>query len=158
VREIKFRYVIEFVWRMKSGEPINKKIKTKILTIEQIENDALDGWLRFELGVGYGTCKVLARQQYTGLKDSEGNEIYEGDIIRESHHAGNSEFDIANCVVIYNCGSFVYDFCQLNNGRLGKYTMYSRQSDHYRRHIIIGNLYQSSELLNEPQNKTIGID
>lgn len=153
MREIKFRYFVKFIWKMKSGDLIEEEIKSRIFSIEEIEDDALDTWLRSELGTGYGTVELLAKQQYTGLHDANGKEIYEGDIIKESHHAGNSEFDVANCLVIFENGSFVYDFCQLNNGRLGKYSFRERVADEYRQHKIVGNRFENPEL-----NPVLGVE
>lgn len=70
-------------------------------------------------------------EQFTGLLDKQGNEIYEGDIFNDG---------IAYCVIKWNAdtASFV-SFDGDENHEVGCYL---------KNEIIIGNIYQNPELLN----------
>lgn len=95
--------------------------------------------------------RVEHLMQFTGTYDENGKEIYEGDIIRESHHIDDYEFDIHNCIVKFDKGSFIVDFRDLNSGRLGSYTLRDRGffdgDGEYRRWVVIGNVFENPELL-----------
>lgn len=70
MREIKFRYIFN-----KDGfKPL-----IQILTLEEIEDGKLEripSWL------------VIAKNQFTGLKDKNGKEIFEGDIVNFTFTSG----------------------------------------------------------------------
>jgi uncharacterized phage protein (TIGR01671 family) len=94
-------------------------------------NIALDshGW--FSQQTGEGGDKVM---QYTGLKDKNGKEIYEGDIVRTNH----SFVEVGE--VKFQLGQFIMKNHSLANSlpRLieNKWTL-----------EILGNIYENPELL-----------
>ena len=82
--------------------------------------------------------------QYTGLKDKNGKEIYEGDIVKAPYldpiFGGVVNNMFVNIVVGYNKGSFVLEY----DGNLRFYI-----SDLYDNIEVIGNIYDNPELLTE---------
>ena len=79
-------------------------------------------------------CNEFELMQYTGLKDTNKKEIYEGDILWDEH---NEEY----CEVIFECGKFVCNF-ETNSIDL------SDISDEL---IVIGNIYENKELIGDEE-------
>ena len=118
-REIKFR-----VW------------KPEVKSLMELEDQFVSEALHYSKD---GNHKIM---QYTGLKDKNGKEIYEGDILRVS-----SENTLLNWEVIY-VGDYAtfslfrgkdYQFCMgiehINHGMSGT--------------EVIGNIYENKELLED---------
>jgi len=138
MREIKFRYIIAV------NNYRNEEIKkiSVILSLNQIkicddfqlliskkafENGDINEDLLF--------YKIISENQYSGLKDKSGKEIYEGDIV---------VYDCDNFSVTWNDGSF-----HAHSEQEGVYdTGFWNITNNCK---IIGNIYENPELLNEQQ-------
>ena len=119
------------------------KIKEEMLSFgellllqTELIQDGMDGYTFLEDG-------DLVIMQYTGLKDIEGQEIYEGDIVegeiifqgRTMEIKGRIGYNHCRYVVLeYNC--LLYEFSNQFDGK-GKYIK------------IIGNKYENPKLLEE---------
>ena len=116
MREIKLRYIVRKDGKTRSIEPI---------TIEDIEENEVSYNIRAR---GY---KIIDRNPFTGLKDKNGKEIYEGDIVVSDFRFKNE--DMYQIVWVEESAEF---FIQ-NKDICGEYVE------------IIGNIYENPELLNE---------
>ena len=119
MREIKFR-----AWDKKNCEFITGCILFENSGKFAIEEEGLDWSFDWDVDV------VL--MQYTGLKDKNGVEIYEGDIVREGDLTGEIIFDTVRSAYCYThlCGrAFLYAFA-------GE---------------VIGNMHENPELLNRQE-------
>jgi uncharacterized phage protein (TIGR01671 family) len=81
--------------------------------------------------------------QYTGLKDKNGKEIYEGDLLRWIHH--KQEIALDTYLIKYESPSFVYEVWRYGK-ILEDYNDPMRDMEEFE---VIGNIYENKELLNE---------
>lgn len=87
-------------------------------------------------------------QQFTGLYDKNGKEIYEGDILEYNKFLGfkndSSVFSASYSQVIFNNGSFCAD--KIIYGVIGSGNL-SNSCCHFWRFKITGNIFENPELL-----------
>lgn len=148
MREIKFR-----AWNERKGW----KNKDGSDCVPQMEYDGFviypDGKKEFPQG-GWdlsGRDEEMTLMQYTGLKDKNGKEIYEGDILKFLVHYP-ADFQERNPYKRYGriCGPVLWEEGWLyadkkeHNGQ-DDMLLYQSSSQEFE---IIGNIYQNPELLN----------
>ena len=130
-REIKFR-----AWDKKNKEMINDiAIYPEYDWVVQSDNDALCERERAEDG-------QIILMQYTGLKDKNGKEIYEGDIVKFDTTWNEKDWENIIGEVRFNEGCFVI------TDKNGNHYEEVRHTDEIE---IIGNIYENKELLTNKQ-------
>lgn len=126
----------------------DKKAK-EMLEIESIDflNETL--FLRRESEFSMSWVELnfndVALMQSTGLRDRNGNEIFEGDIVKITNNLQENEVDY-NALIIFKDGGFCAIDGTEDNFGLRRY----RLSDFNIDLEIIGNIHEHPELLNQP--------
>ena len=119
-----------------------REIKFRVWVVEQKRMDPGGDMHTFSNPHYLSNCYTNIFLQYTGLKDRNGKEIYEGDIISHKYFKGLSGIQKEIIAPI----EFV-------KGRFGFYE-YKRDDDGYFNtedldiNEVIGNIYENAELLN----------
>lgn len=83
----------------------------------------------------------IVKMQYTGLKDKNGREIYEGDIVMQ---LSERTYDSLTGVVKFIDGSYVIETA---DGKNGGYLFDEYLFDELAFNVLIGNIYENPELL-----------
>ncbi len=124
MREIKFSYIYQDNY---TGGMLEQKY-----TLDEIEKGNLARDNDY-----YNGCSLVARRQYTGLKDSEGAEIYGGDVVLVAG-LGLVEVKITSQYgVCYDCDRFICAHSYSDSAMEGDFPE------------IKGNIYENPELLGE---------
>lgn len=111
--------------------------KKKMINWEELLKYYSDGGSDYDLHAIFSGDEHLELMQYTGLKDKNGKEIYEGDIVRCDENVANTfGIDVVS-EVKYIMGSFY----------AGTTTFYLVNTNGVYRGEIIGNIYENPELL-----------
>lgn len=83
---------------------------------------------------------VKGIMEYTGLKDNNGKEIYEGDILQ---YLFNEVDEIDQAIVIFDEGAW----CSKTDDHQSEYLFEELQSNAFSYIYIIGNIYENPELI-----------
>lgn len=141
MRDIKFRAYDKYEKEMHIISEINWDILSEeVKMIATGYND--NSCLAYNKNHSSEKCDITALilMQYTGLKDKNGKEIYEGDIVKIKHEFGNTE---NICEIIYLDGAF-----RTKKFIFGSYydCLYYWYANDYELEVI-GNIYDNPELL-----------
>ena len=90
-----------------------------------------------------GIQEVVFKRQFTGLKDKNGKEIYEGDIGKRTMKMPRFKQEMQ---ILVDCWEIVFDKGAFSTRLFGS-DKPSRYSDRFEEIEIIGNIYENPELL-----------
>jgi|GEM_PF-2316030 len=142
MREAKFRYVLEVANSSPDDPAYYKWIETKIFTLEEVECGKFQEWIEKE---GYYDVRVVAKNQYTDLKDKSRKEIYEGDIIEIDDDWKSGEGERGE--VMWDGKNAMFRlFCYTKYGGEG---WFMPENKTWTKLKIIGNICENPELLKE---------
>ena len=130
MREIKFR-----AWNKETGEMVDLQSITPF-ALDANMNAQLA--MKVESGLFIPFCDGLLVMQYTGLKDFNGSDVYEGDILDEKY----------KCPVEFRSGCFVLGNAS-GGGAAGRkvWDFLAKRTQAGCEPLIIGNIHENPELL-----------
>jgi len=140
MKEIKFRLIVEVETDKDKidkelaeiGVPLKKSIETVYFILDDLLETPykLSDWSDEK---GYKIIKIISKDQYTGLKDKNDKEIYEGDIVKITHYKPNYK-------VVFENGCFRLESRLIRTNSL--FILHN-----YLEIEIIGNIYENPELI-----------
>ena len=133
MRDIKFRVWDKFEKRIYKVEEIRWNCFKEIELISVYENDSLCKSYVKNHNVERHNIKALELMKYTGLKDKNGKEIYEGDIVEYDDVLWTIEYSKEDGAFILNS----YDILENFRNTDSKWVE------------VIGNIYENPNLLQE---------
>ena len=125
MREIKF----EYIYKLSLPDMEDDFIK-KVYTLKEIEESYPE-----DLDIEH--YAIIAKRQYTGLKDKNGVDIYEGDILLKQGIGKFKEINEKSIIKILNGNT--YSYYDPSDKELISNIIYSIE--------VIGNIYENQELL-----------
>src|SRR5260221_6486985 len=96
----------------------------------------------FDASSGWANGNGVTYLQYTGLKDNNGKEIYEGDIVRDYNHGQAEKWWGA---VVWQQVGFQVSYHKPSNKTWTDLTIFAE--DKTTKWEVIGNIYENKELL-----------
>ena len=153
MREIKFRGKRIDNGEWVYGDLVQNPWSTRIVVDFVLIDGCNDGTV--ECGGDFYLVDPRTVGQFTGLQDSKGVDIYEGDIVKHKHSNQEDEknFYWEYQIVNFHNGSFGFEgWCTNKNGELNKKFMhYSLSSGEFYEQLfdieVIGNIHENPELL-----------
>ncbi len=118
MREIKFDYIFR--------DKVSGNIKHMLLKLDAIENGGISGFT-------YVFNDIIAKRQYTGLKDKNGVEVYDFDIVKGLGLIAKITWVEEEC-------------CFMLSSKTGGAFINQEYLDNFE---VIGNIYENTELLEQ---------
>ncbi len=126
--------------------------KRKRIMVYRNENESADYWdgvygSEIELINSLLNDSSYEFMQYTGLKDRNGREIYEGDIVKWGQLEGNTENPVRIAIVEFDPD---LQFRCINLDHIFRFGCFMYPSEALE---VIGNIYENPEWLEEKENE-----
>lgn len=113
----------------------NGEVFELILTIDEL----------LDKGCKQSDCEVLWKRQYTGMKDKNGVEIYEGDILALNNEYAKDMYNIYKVIYLNDLAKFMCSAAYEED--LTEVHSVVKYDDGNGRYMVVGNIHQTHELL-----------